>query len=110
MPDEVLQNNDLFSKFSLSLDEQQTGVPNIFHGKTYETLDEYKTRLDLRTIRNIIIKQISPEGDDAAYEVFHQAHTGGVNLTPQEIRMCLHHKSAFYKMLAEINLDPRWRG
>lgn len=110
VPDDVLQDNALFYKFSLSLDEQRPGVPNPFHGKTYETLDEYKTRLDLRTIRNIIIKQVSPQGDDAAYEVFHRLNTGGVNLTPQEIRMCLHHKSVFYKMLAEINVDPRWRG
>lgn len=110
IPDDVLQDNVLFSRFSLSLDEQQPGVPNPFQGKTYETLDEHKTRLDLRTIRNIIIKQVSPQGDDAAYEVFHRLNTGGVNLTPQEIRMCLHHKSMFYKMLAEINVDPRWRG
>ena len=110
IPDDALGNDDLFYKFSLSLDEPQPGVPNLFHGKTYEKLDEYKTRLDLRTIRNIIIKQVSPQGDDAAYEVFHRLNTGGVNLTPQEIRMCLHHKSAFYKMLAEINVDSRWRG
>ena len=110
IPDDALGNDDLFYKFSLSLDEQKPGAPNLFHGKTYETLDEYKARLDLRTIRNIIIKQVSPQGDDAAYEVFHRLNTGGVNLTPQEIRMCLHHKSAFYKMLAEINVDSRWRG
>ena len=109
IPDDVLGNDDFFYKFSLSLDEQQPGVPNPFHGKTYETLGEYKARLDLRTVRNIIIKQVSPQGDDAAYELFHRLNTGSVNLTPQEIRMCLHHKSAFYKMLAEINVDPRWR-
>lgn len=110
IPDEALQDNGRFYKFSLSLDEQRPGLPNPFHGKTYETLGEYQTRLDLRTIRNIIIKQVSPQGDDAAYEVFHRLNTGGVNLTPQEIRMCLHHKSAFYKMLAKINVDPGWRG
>lgn len=109
IPDEVIQNNAHFYKFSLSLDAQQPGVPNVFHGKTYETLAEHKTRLDLRTIRNIIIKQVSPQGDDAAYEVFHRLNTGGVNLTPQEIRMCLHHKSAFYKMLSGVNRDKRWR-
>ena len=109
IPDEVIQSNDHFYKFSLWLDDQQPGVPNVFQGKTYDTLDEHKTRLDLRTIRNIIIKQVSPQGDDAAYEVFHRLNTGGVNLNPQEIRMCLHHRSGFYKMLSAINRVKRWR-
>lgn len=109
IPDEVIQDNDRFYRFSLSLDEQRPGVPNVFQGKTYDTLEEHKTRLDLRTIRNIIIKQVAPQGDDAAYEVFHRLNTGGVNLNPQEIRMCLHHRSGFYKMLSTINRDKRWR-
>ena len=110
IPDEVIHDDTYFRKFNLSLDKQSNGDANPFHGKNYETLDEYQTTFDLRTIRNIIIKQISPHGDDSStYEIFHRLNTGGVNLRPQEIRMCLHHNSGLYKMLAHINTNSRWR-
>ena len=110
IPDEVIHDDTYFRKFNLSLDNQSNGSPNPFHGKNYETLDEYQTTFDLRTIRNIIIKQTSPHDDESStYEIFYRLNTGGVNLRPQEIRMCLHHKSDFYKMLARINTDTRWR-
>jgi hypothetical protein len=42
------------------------------------------------------------------YEIFYRLNSGGVNLTPQEIRMSLYY-SRFYDMLSRVNLDPRWR-
>jgi hypothetical protein len=50
-----------------------------------------------------------PEGDDSSiFEIFNRLNSGGVNLTPQEIRISLYH-SRFYEMLQKLNLNPGWR-
>jgi uncharacterized protein with ParB-like and HNH nuclease domain len=109
LPEEIIHNDELFTKFNLQLSETLPNQPNKFNKLNYATLGEYKTTFDLRTIRNVIIKQTSPPGDDSAiYEIFNRLNSGGVNLKPQEIRTSLYH-SAFYEMLYRINLDARWR-
>jgi hypothetical protein len=60
----------------------------------YDTLaPEDQTTFNLRTIRNVIIKQNAPEeeGDTSVFEIFYRLNTGGVNLRPQEIRTSLYH-------------------
>ena len=76
----------------------------------YATLDkDQRVAFDLRTIRNVIIKQnFPPEDDSSIYEIFNRLNSGGMNLKPQEIRSSLYN-SDFYKMLKEINEDVRWR-
>ena len=78
----------------------------------YTTLDElnenYKSDFELRTIRNIVIKQIHPKGDRSMFEIFNRLNTGGMNLRPQEIRMSLY-DSKFYRMLVDINKNKTWR-
>ena len=109
IPDDVLHDDELFENFNLKLPEIAPGQPNKFHRLNYSTLGEYRTQLDLRTIRNVIVKQLKPSGDDSSiYEMFNRLNTGGVNLTPQEIRSSLYH-SPFYNLLFKLNLDPRWR-
>lgn len=109
IPDEVFGDDAYFSKFNLSLPEQVPNKKNKFNGLNYSTLGEYKTAFDLRTIRNVIIKQVSPKDDDSSiYEIFNRLNSGGVNLTPQEIRMSLYH-SEFYEMAARINTTADWR-
>jgi hypothetical protein len=109
LPEELIHNDEFFTKFNLQLSETLPNQPNKFNKLNYSTLGEYKTTFDLRTIRNVIIKQTSPPGDDSAiYEIFNRLNSGGVNLKPQEIRTSLYH-SAFYEMLYRINLDIRWR-
>lgn len=109
IPKHMLTDDRLFTDFNLQLPSPLPNQPNKFNRLSFDTLDDYQPTLDLRTIRNVVIRQSAPEGDDSSiYEIFNRLNSGGVNLTPQEIRVSLYH-SEFYSMLDRINLRPRWR-
>lgn len=109
IPDNVIHDDNYFENFRLKLGESLPNHPNRFKGLSYQTLEGYKTQFELRTIRNVIIKQNSPQGDDSSmYEVFNRLNTGGVNLKPQEIRTSMYH-SDFYEMLYRANSSTKWR-
>jgi len=109
IPDNILHDDTYFSKFNLQLGDLASGSRNIFKGLNYDTLDEYRSQFDLRVIRNIIVKQNDPEdGDSAVFEIFNRLNTGGINLTPQEIRSSLYH-SSFFDMLHRLNSNSQWR-
>lgn len=110
IPESILNNNDYFVDFNLTLPTTQPNKKNKFNTLNYFTLDEEdRTSFELRTIRNIIIKQNAPDDEHSVvFEVFNRLNSGGVNLKPQEIRTSLFH-SSFYDMLYRINLDKRWR-
>jgi len=109
IPEEVLHDDEYFSKFNLQLAEKVSGQPNRFKKMNYGTLGDYKSTFDLRTIRNVIIKQNFPEGEDSSiYEIFNRLNSGGINLKPQEIRTSLYH-SLFYEMISRTNSDAKWR-
>jgi len=109
IPDDVLHDDEYFAKFNLRLIAKLPDVPNQFNKLNYSTLGEYKTQFDLRTIRNVIIKQNLPDDNDSSiYEIFNRLNSGGINLKPQEIRISLYH-SYFYEMLSRINLNLTWR-
>ncbi len=103
-----LEDDTYFEPFKLSLPKSPSGKPNRFHGLTYKGLKDDKTSLDLRTMRNIVVKQTSPEGNSAVFEIFSRLNTGGVNLTPQEIRASLYH-SDLLRTVIELNQMPGWR-
>ena len=83
---------------------------NKYNKLNYYTLDEEdQISFDLRTIRNIIIKQNSPDDSHSVvFEIFNRLNSGGINLKAQEIRTSLFH-SNFYDMLYSINLYDNWR-
>jgi uncharacterized protein with ParB-like and HNH nuclease domain len=110
IPENILSDDNFFTNFNLKLTANQTGKENKFNRLNYDTLDEEdKISFELRTIRNIIIKQSSPDdGNSAVFEIFNRLNSGGVNLKPQEIRTSLFH-SDFYDMLYRINLNKDWR-
>jgi len=108
LSEHLLEDNDLFEPFKLALPKKLNGDANKFHGLTYKGLRDDKTTLDLRTIRNIVVKQTSPAGNAAVFEIFSRLNTGGMNLSPQEIRGSLFHSKLFTQIL-ELNLNPAWR-
>lgn len=104
-----LNNDDYFTDFKLDLPELILGKPNPLHGRGYDELnDKEKGAFDLRTIRNVIIQQLHPEGYDSMYEIFNRLNSGGVKLAPQEIRHCMY-ESGFYAMLYGANAKENWR-
>lgn len=109
IPDDVLSDNEFFDDFNLQLPEIGDGQRNKFHGLNYSTLGEHRVQFDLRTIRNVIVKQVKPSDDDSSiYEMFGRLNSGGINITPQEIRLSLYH-SKFYELLFRLNLNSKWR-
>ncbi len=109
IPDSVLGNDEYFDNFNLQLPKIAPNQANRFHGLNFSTLGDYQTSFKLRTIRNVIVKQVKPTGDDSSiYEMFNRLNTGGVLLTPQEIRASLYH-SHFYEALHRLNLSAGWR-
>ncbi|EZH72361.1 hypothetical protein ATO12_23200 [Aquimarina atlantica] len=109
IPDDILHNKEYFTSFDLKLSEKLPDAPNKLKNLNYSTLGDHKTAFDLRTIRNVIIKQnLPPEDNSAVYEIFHRLNSGGVVLKPQEIRSSIYH-SPFYEMLFRVNLNDNWR-
>lgn len=110
IPDEMLHDDEYFQTFNLQLAGSLPNRENKFKGLNYATLGDYRPQLDLRPIRNIVVKQNAPSGDDSSmFEVFNRLNSGGVNLRPQEIRTSMYH-SAFYTMLYRINAESeKWR-
>ena len=108
--DELLKENEYFQDFKLRLPTPLPNRRNRLHGKTYSALrEDDKSRLDMRPIRCITVRQNAPGADDSSmYEIFNRLNTGGVNLHPQEIRSSMYH-SNFYDMLTRINEIPGWR-
>jgi hypothetical protein len=110
IPASFLENDEYFVRFRLQLPENLPNHPNKLNKLGYQTMGDLQTTFNLRTIRNVIIKQNSPSGDDSAmFEIFNRLNSGGVNLKPQEIRTSLYH-SSFYKLIYKLNALPPWRG
>lgn len=105
---DLLHDDELFEDFKLTLPKRADGTPNKFHGRRYNQLGDDKTVLDLKTIRNVIVKQAAPNGDSAMFEIFNRLNSQGVNLSPQEIRASLYHSSLMVKVVEE-NRDASWR-
>ncbi len=108
-PEDVLHNDEFFDGFKLKLNEPGQNEKNKLHGLNYATLGEFKSSFDMRTVRNIMIKQNFPTDDDSAmFEIFNRLNSGGVVLKAQEIRTSLYH-SKFYNNLYSINMYQNWR-
>lgn len=95
-----------FYKDDLSL----KGVQKQWENKKYSELDEIEQEeLDNSTLRAIIIRQIEPDDDNSSmFYIFERLNTGGVTLSPMEIRKAIFY-GEFYNMLNKLNNDIHWK-
>ncbi|MBN7798432.1 DUF262 domain-containing protein [Parahaliea mediterranea] len=102
-----LEDDALFSTFKLSFNPDGAASP--YQGLTYASLGDLKSTFDLRTIRNIMVKQVRPDDDKSSiFELFNRLNTGGINLSPQEIRMSLFYGD-FMRLAIQLNENENWR-
>jgi len=68
-----------------------------------------KRRLDNSSLRASIIKQEQPSEDNSSiFHIFERLNTGGVSLTPHEIRAAIYH-GKFSDLINELNKNKQWR-
>ena len=92
------------SKFRLN------GVREPWNGQTYDGLDsDDQLRLDDSIIHSIIFSQENPKDTiDSIHFVFERINSGGIRLSPQEIRNCIANGD-FTKLTNQLNQHDSWR-
>jgi hypothetical protein len=85
-------------------------VAEPWNGKLFKELEEAdRRRIEESTIHVTYFKQDDPqENDRSIYEVFERINTGGLKLSPQEIRTCVSH-GPFVELLNKLNKLQPWR-
>lgn len=91
-------------KFRLS------GVREPWANKSFSDLDlSDRLKLDDFIVHATIFQQDVPADVlDSIYFVFERINTGGIRLSPQEIRNCIS-EGAFTELVKTLNDDPNWR-
>jgi hypothetical protein len=86
------------------------GVREPWNGKSYDELDTADIlKLDDSIVHATIFKQDQPKDVlDSIYFVFERINSGGIRLSPQEIRNCIS-LGPFIKLIRELNLNEDWR-
>jgi len=86
------------------------GVRDEWNNKAYDDLSASdKLKLDDATIHATIFKQDEPkDSQKSLYFVFERINSGGIRLSPQEIRNCIN-DGPLLSYIREMNEDPNWR-
>ena len=86
------------------------GIREPWVNKTYKDLDTSDMlKLDDSIVHATIFKQDSPKDFlDSIYFVFERINSGGIRLSPQEIRNCIS-MGPFIKLVRELNRNQAWR-
>lgn len=98
-------------KFSDGSNFSLVSVAQNFEGKTIDKLDdELRLKLDDTLIHATVVKAEEPQEQNynAVYLIFERLNTGGVNLTPQEIRSCVYH-GTFQKIIQKLVKDDNFK-
>jgi len=87
-----------------------TEVAEPWNGKTWDELSpEDQDVVDQSVIHATIFQQDFPKAKDRSiYEVFERINTGGMRLSPQEIRACISY-GEFSTLLRNLNSNHHWR-
>ncbi|MBB4377546.1 Protein of unknown function DUF262 [Bradyrhizobium sp. Rc3b] len=85
-------------------------VDPAWEGRTFQKLDkDDRDEIENYLIHATIFRQDHPKAKDRSiYEVFERINTGGLRLSPQEIRACVSH-GTFVVKLGEAAELPNWR-
>lgn len=76
---------------------------------SFETLTrEDRRRLDNTFIQATVIEPRGSDGPDSVYRLFGRLNSGGMSLTPQEIRVALYRGKAT-DLIRNLNHNPDWR-
>lgn len=111
--EKTLSDDNLFRDFRLEmLGNRRTGVSrhSVYDGKMFNELKpDMKVKFRLRrSVRGVIIRQNKPDDSSSSmFEIFSRLNTGGVKLTPQEVRASLFYCD-FYRMIAGLNESRAW--
>ena len=93
-----LNNNFKGKKFKL------VGVNELFNNKTFEELDPIqRLKLEDTLLHATVIKPDDPKekNTESIYLIFERLNTGGMNLSPQEIRNCIY-QGDFLSLILEL--------
>jgi len=85
------------------------GVRPEWDGKDYDDLnDEDKFKFDTAVLRSTIIQQLNPKDNSSIYHIFERLNTGGMNLNPMEVRICVA-EGKLTTLLRDVNRVTEWR-
>ena len=88
-----------------------SGVSKEYSGKTIDDLDDAcKIKLDDTLIHATVVKADDPQerNYNAVYLIFERLNTGGVKLSPQEIRNCIYH-GEFQKVIEQLSNEDSFK-
>lgn len=87
-----------------------TGVRDDWEGKTYsDLLVSERLKLDDSIVHATIFQQDEPkDSNKSLYFVFERINSGGIRLSPQEIRNCVN-DGPLLEMIRRVNQDEHWR-
>ncbi len=78
-------------------------------GKTYDELnDADRYQIQDSVLRATVVQQTSPNDYSSLYHIFERLNTGGVSLSPMEIRKCVYAGPTF-RLFEELNRLEQWR-
>lgn len=84
-------------------------VGNEYKGVTIHTLDnDAKRHLNNTFIQGVVIEPQGESGYDSIYQLFGRLNSGGVSLSPQEIRVVLY-RGEMTNLIRDLNQNESWR-
>ena len=91
----------------VGLNEKSNFYEKTFHQLKDENQEAYNKFIN-STLRSFVVKQLDPKDDTSIFEMFERLNTGGVTLTPQEIRNCIY-QCPLIQLLSDLNKYAPWR-
>ena len=80
-----------------------------WEGKTFKDLTEKEQfKLETAIMRATIIQQLNPNDKSSIYHIFERLNTGGIKLSPMEVRMCVS-EGKFVETLKTLNQNNLWK-